>query len=174
MPRRAWRFTDADRFTTLIETDTVRTASFRKPSSYAAALRCLGNNAWHRGYLRNWNPTMLTSSARTTHTDISRRRYERLPPAKSSLSVAFQIAPGRLVEHFARGHGRRTGSLHEPASDPLEHDRCITVREMARLHGFPDWFRFHATKWHGARQSVTPGAPSRPRNRRGSRQSPWV
>jgi DNA (cytosine-5)-methyltransferase 1 len=23
---------------------------------------------------------------------------------------------------------------------------------MARLHGFPDWFRFHSTKWHGARQ----------------------
>ena len=23
---------------------------------------------------------------------------------------------------------------------------------MARLHGFPDWFRFHGTKWHGARQ----------------------
>lgn len=31
-------------------------------------------------------------------------------------------------------------------------NRCITVREMARLHGFPDWFRFHTTKWHGARQ----------------------
>jgi DNA (cytosine-5)-methyltransferase 1 len=23
---------------------------------------------------------------------------------------------------------------------------------MARIHGFPDWFRFHVTKWHGARQ----------------------
>ncbi len=23
---------------------------------------------------------------------------------------------------------------------------------MARLHGYPDWFRFHTTKWHGARQ----------------------
>jgi DNA (cytosine-5)-methyltransferase 1 len=23
---------------------------------------------------------------------------------------------------------------------------------MARLHGYPDWFRFHITKWHGARQ----------------------
>jgi len=23
---------------------------------------------------------------------------------------------------------------------------------MARLHGFPDWFRFNVTKWHGARQ----------------------
>ena len=32
------------------------------------------------------------------------------------------------------------------------YDRCVTVREMARLHGFPDWFRFHFTKWHGARQ----------------------
>jgi DNA (cytosine-5)-methyltransferase 1 len=21
---------------------------------------------------------------------------------------------------------------------------------MARLHGYPDWFRFHETKWHGA------------------------
>src|SRR3546814_19179458 len=23
---------------------------------------------------------------------------------------------------------------------------------MARLHGYPDWMRFHRTKWHGARQ----------------------
>jgi DNA (cytosine-5)-methyltransferase 1 len=23
---------------------------------------------------------------------------------------------------------------------------------MARLHGYPDWFRLHATKWHGGRQ----------------------
>jgi DNA (cytosine-5)-methyltransferase 1 len=30
--------------------------------------------------------------------------------------------------------------------------RCITVREAARLHSYPDWFRFHATKWHGFRQ----------------------
>jgi DNA (cytosine-5)-methyltransferase 1 len=30
---------------------------------------------------------------------------------------------------------------------------------MARLHGFPDWFRFHATKWHGARQVGNAVAP---------------
>ena len=30
--------------------------------------------------------------------------------------------------------------------------RDMTVREMARLHGYPDWFRPHATKWHGARE----------------------
>ena len=28
----------------------------------------------------------------------------------------------------------------------------ITVREAARLHGYPDWFRFHATKWNGFRE----------------------
>lgn len=30
---------------------------------------------------------------------------------------------------------------------------------MARLHGFPDWFRFHPTKWHGARQIGNAVAP---------------
>src|SRR2546422_633475 len=31
-------------------------------------------------------------------------------------------------------------------------NRVISVREAARLHSFPDWFRFHITKWHGFRQ----------------------
>jgi DNA (cytosine-5)-methyltransferase 1 len=30
---------------------------------------------------------------------------------------------------------------------------------MARLHGFPDWFRFQQTKWHGARQIGNAVAP---------------
>ena len=30
--------------------------------------------------------------------------------------------------------------------------RCITVREAARLHSFPDWFVFRGTRWHGFRQ----------------------
>src|SRR6185295_9362920 len=44
------------------------------------------------------------------------------------------------------------GAFTSPRPLHYSHARCITVREMARLHGFPDWFRFHATKWHGARQ----------------------
>jgi DNA (cytosine-5)-methyltransferase 1 len=30
--------------------------------------------------------------------------------------------------------------------------RVISPREAARLHSFPDWFRFHETKWHAFRQ----------------------
>jgi DNA (cytosine-5)-methyltransferase 1 len=26
------------------------------------------------------------------------------------------------------------------------------VREAARIHSYPDWFRFHSTIWHGFRQ----------------------
>ena len=44
------------------------------------------------------------------------------------------------------------GAFTSPRPIHYEFARCITVREMARLHGFPDWFRFHETKWHGARQ----------------------
>ena len=44
------------------------------------------------------------------------------------------------------------GAFTSPRPIHFAYPRCITVREMARLHGFPDWFRFHATKWHGARQ----------------------
>jgi hypothetical protein len=37
--------------------------------------------------------------------------------------------------------------------------RVISVREGARLQGFPDWFVFHRTKWHSFRMignSVSP------------------
>ncbi len=144
---------DADRFTTLIETDTVRTASFKKPSSYAAALRCLRNDAWHRGYVRNWNPSNLTSSARTTHTDISRRRFaETEAGAVEPISRFFKLPPDGLSNTLRAGTDGARGAFTSPRPIHYEYDRCITVREMARLHGFPDWFRFHATKWHGARQ----------------------
>ncbi|MEM7678875.1 MAG: DNA cytosine methyltransferase, partial [Myxococcota bacterium] len=66
---------DADRFKTLLASDAVRTNGFGEPSPYAAALRGLTNDAWHYGYVREWEPTVLTSSARTEHTEISRGRF---------------------------------------------------------------------------------------------------
>lgn len=144
---------DADRFATLIETDAVRTNKFGKASKYAAALRCTTNNAWHYGYVRNWNPSLLTSSARTTHTDISRRRYaETVPGDVEPISRFFRLPPDGLSNTLRAGTDGARGAFTSPRPIHYEHARCITVREMARLHGFPDWFRLHATKWHGARQ----------------------
>lgn len=144
---------DADRYAGLIESDSVRTDKFRKPSSYAAVLRCLTNEAWHFGYVRDWNPGFLTSSARTTHTDISRSRFvETKPGDVEPISRFFKLSPDGLSNTLRAGTDGARGAFTSPRPIHYKHDRCITVREMARLHGFPDWFRFHATKWHGARQ----------------------
>jgi DNA (cytosine-5)-methyltransferase 1 len=144
---------DADGFATLIETDSVKTACYGKPSPYAAQMRCTTNDAWHFGYVRDWQPGHLTSSARTAHTDISRRRFsETLPGQVEPISRFYRLPPEGLSNTLRAGTDGARGAFTSPRPIHYAHDRCITVREMARLHGFPDWFRFHATKWHGARQ----------------------
>lgn len=144
---------DADRFPALIASDSVKTDALRHPSSYAAELRCMTNNAWHYGYVRQWNPAVMTSSARTTHTEISRRRYAATEPGQvEPISRFFKLPPEGLSNTLRAGTDGSRGAFTSPRPIHYEHARCITVREMARLHGFPDWFRLHSTKWHGARQ----------------------
>ncbi len=144
---------DAERFETLMETDIVKTSSLKRPSKYAAEMRCLTNDAWHFGYVREWNPAFLTSSARTVHTDISRGRFQATVPGDvEPISRFFKLSPVGLSNTLRAGTDGARGAFTSPRPIHYEHARCITVREMARLHGFPDWFRFHSTKWHGARQ----------------------
>lgn len=144
---------DAERFATLIETDTVKTTALKKPSPYAAELRCLTNDAWHYGYVRDWQPGFLTSSARTIHTAISQRRFRETEPGSvEPISRFFKLAPNGLSNTLRAGTDGARGAFTSPRPIHFAYDRCITVREMARLHGFPDWFRLQATKWHGARQ----------------------
>lgn len=144
---------DADRFGTLLTTDAVKTSNFGEPSNYAAELRCMTNDAWHYGYVRDWNPSRLTSSARTEHTDISRRRFsETEPGAVEPISRFFKLPMQGVSNTLRAGTDGARGAFTSPRPIHYKHDRCVTVREMARLHGFPDWFRFNVTKWHGARQ----------------------
>lgn len=144
---------DADRFRSLIPEDAVKTSAFGKPSSYAAELRCLTNEAWHFGYVREWEPGILTSSARAEHTDISRRRFaETVPGTVEPISRFFKLPEDGVSNTLRAGTDGARGAFTSPRPIHYRHARCITVREMARLHGFPDWFRFHITKWHGARQ----------------------
>jgi len=144
---------DADDFPALMGTDSVATADYRTPSKYAAELRCMTNDSWHYGYVRNWNPAILTSSARTTHTEISRRRFAETQPGQvEPISRFYRLRSEGLSNTLRAGTDGARGAFTSPRPIHYERLRCVTVREMARLHGFPDWFRFHATKWHGARQ----------------------
>lgn len=112
---------DADRFPALIESDSVRIARLKKPSPYAAELRCLTNDAWHFGYVRKWQSGFLTSSARTMHTDISRRRFSETEPGSVEpisrfLSFPRPVCRTRCVpvqmEHEALSPARVLSILH--------------------------------------------------------------
>jgi DNA (cytosine-5)-methyltransferase 1 len=144
---------EAEFFDALQLTDEVRPDAWGTPSLYASELRCLTNDAWHFGYVRDWDRSLLTSSARTEHTEISRRRFsETLGGETEPVSRFYKLSATGLSNTLRAGTDGARGAFTSPR--PIHHakNRCITVREMARLHGYPDWFRFNETKWHGARQ----------------------
>jgi DNA (cytosine-5)-methyltransferase 1 len=146
---------NADDFSALLLRDEVHLPerAWKKPSRYARELRCLSNDAWHFGYPRTWNPRLLTSSMRTIHTDISQRRFaETAGGGTEPISRFFKLATDGVSNTLRAGTDASRGAFTSPRPIHYAYSRCVTVREMARLHGFPDWFRFQETKWHGARQ----------------------
>ena len=145
---------NAEDFDELASADSVRVEPQTTGlSQYARAMRCLTNDAWHYGYIREWDPRLLTASLRTTHTDISRRRFrDTRPGTVEPISRFYKLAANGVSNTLRAGTDSARGAFTSPRPIHYRYDRCVTVREMARLHGFPDWFRFHVTKWHGARQ----------------------
>ncbi|MCK7615526.1 DNA cytosine methyltransferase [Roseibium sediminicola] len=144
---------DVDQFPSLLSGDTVNSVKFGALSSYGKKMRCLENNSWHFGYQRLWQPNKLTSSARTEHTEISRKRFAATEPGSvEPISRFYKLAANGLSNTLRAGTDGSRGAFTSPRPVHYKYPRCISVREMARLHGYPDWFRFHVTKWHGARQ----------------------
>lgn len=145
---------DAEDFEVLNFVDEVTVPKWPVPKSrYGKEMRCLTNEAWDFGYPREWRPDVLTSSMRTDHTDITRRRFaETAPGCVEPISRFFRLPANGISNTLRAGTDSARGAFTSPRPIHYEFARCVTVREMARLHGFPDWFRFHETKWHGARQ----------------------
>lgn len=144
---------DAECFPELERTDEAIWTDWSDGSIYAKELRCLTNSAWHSGHRRVWNPNVLTSSARTTHTAISRARFEATEGGQTEpISRFYKLRASGLSNTLRAGTDGTRGAFTSPRPIHPHLNRCITVREMARLHGYPDWFRFNETKWHGARQ----------------------
>lgn len=106
-----------------------------------------------RSYPRILRPELLTNSLRTVHNVTSRRRFARTEPGTAEpVSRLFRLHPDRVARTLRAGTGSDRGSHTSPRPIHPDYARAITVREAARLHGYPDWFRFNATNWHGHRQ----------------------
>lgn len=144
---------DAERFSDLNMTDQVRMRKLGKASDYARLMRCEDEDGWVFGYRRSWDPMLLTSSMRSNHTDVSRARFAATAPGDiEPISRFLKLPPAGVSNTLRAGTDSARGAFTSPRPIHYKWNRCITVREMARLHGFPDWFRFNETKWHGARQ----------------------
>jgi len=144
---------DADCFESLNARDWVKTDRFGTPSVYAREMRCLDPESWHFGHPRKWDPAIMSASARTNHTDASRRRFRETPGGRNvPVARLFKLAEDGLANTLRAGSDAKRGAFTSPRPIHYKYPRCVTVREMARLHGFPDWFRFHVSIWNGGRQ----------------------
>ena len=160
---------DAERFLELLCTDAVKTTAFGKPSAYAAEMRCIANDAWHFGYVRGWDPSILTSSARTEHTEISRRRFAQTAPGTVEPVSRFFKLPEHGVSNTLRaGTDGARGAFTSPR--PI-HYKYAPLHNCARdgaVSRFPrlvpskrhqvawsaaDWKRRAATARQGDRRS---------------------
>ncbi|MFO1421646.1 MAG: DNA cytosine methyltransferase [Candidatus Competibacteraceae bacterium] len=143
---------DADRFQELLASDSVA-VSFDTVHPYARRLRGLESDPADYSHPRSFDPSRLTSSLRTEHTELSRRRFNQTPQGKvEPVSRFHRLAPHGLCNTLRAGTDSARGAFTSPRPIHYRFPRVITVREAARLHSYPDWFRFHATKWHGFRE----------------------
>jgi DNA (cytosine-5)-methyltransferase 1 len=96
----------------------------------------------------------------TMHTRRVVSRFAKVEPGKTdSISKFPRLQWNALCPTLRAGTGKERGSYQAARPIHPTQDRVITPREAARLQGFPDWFLFHATKWHSFRQignSVSP------------------
>ncbi|MDD2240193.1 MAG: DNA cytosine methyltransferase [Kiritimatiellae bacterium] len=144
---------DNEQFEELMTVDAVRVEDWKPKSKFAREMHCLTEDCWHFGYPRKWDARILTSSMRTAHTDISRRRFQETSHGDvEPISRFFKLSPDGQSNTLRAGTDSARGAFTSPRPIHYGYNRCVSVREMARLHGYPDWFRFHVTKWHGGRQ----------------------
>lgn len=107
-------------------------------SSYAAALRS--------------KDSRFTGNQRTRHSNAVSRRFETvLPGTTDSVGRHQRLSWDGLCPTLRAGTGADRGSYQSVRPLHPDEPRVITVREAARLQGFPDQHRFHPTIWHSFR-----------------------
>lgn len=102
----------------------------------------------------------VSGNFNTIHSNAIQLRFSAVEQGKvDSISRAKKLAWNGLCPTLRAGTGPDKGSHQAVRPIHPAKGRVITVREAARLQGFPDWFVFHPTKWHSFRMignSVSP------------------
>jgi len=144
---------DADDFNELLHDDNVEKVTYGKASGYAAKLRDSTKDKSDYSHPRPRIADEMTSSARTVHTKKSIDRFRDAEPGTTeTVSRFLRLHLDGICNTLRAGTASDRGAYTAPRPIHPVHPRVITVREAARLHGYPDWFRFHVTKWNGFRE----------------------
>lgn len=115
-------------------------------SPYAAALRSEDRRS--------------TGNLRTVHTKAVAERFAAVLPGKTDPVGRHQrLSWDGLCPTLRAGTGADRGSYQSVRPLHPEEARVITVREAARLQGFPDRHVFHPTIWHSFRMIGNSVAP---------------
>ncbi len=94
------------------------------------------------------------------HTEVSINRFsEANMGTTEKISRFYKLHPEKPCNTLRAGTNSDHGAHTAPRPIHYKHPRCISVREGARLHSFPDWFQFHRTIWHGFREIGNAVAP---------------
>lgn len=129
-------------------------------SDYAKMLRqntAIGPSNVSHGKLESG---FLNGFQDTKHTPKVVDRFSLLKQGERDPISKYQKLTWDRPSHVLRaGTGSDRGSFQAARPIHPSEARVITVREAARIQGFPDWFQFHQTKWHSHRMignSVSP------------------
>jgi len=135
--------------------------TIKKLPAYAEKMRTAPpkNMGWSEA-LNKLKRGKISGHFETIHTEKVKKRYGDTKPGDTDkVSRAKRLSWDGVCPTLRAGTGADKGS-HQAVRPlhPVE-ARVITVREAARLQGFPDWFCFHKAKWHSFRMignSVSP------------------
>ena len=130
----------------------IRTRDYEPDESrakyYAAQLHALEKCLSH-------DPSVTHTDASTVipqHSMIVRERFRRTQPGEREPVSRFQrLSLEGLSPTLRSGTGPERGSFTPPRPIHPISARVLTVREAARLHSFPDTFRFADSQWHSWR-----------------------
>ncbi len=137
----------------LIESDS--TAYTKRPVSlYAKMMRGVVSDESSKAAIpKGWDSKVCTGCRRTLHGQTLKKRCATTPAGQNiPVSRLFKLGWDGVSNTLRAGTPRERGAYSSPRPIHPEQPRVITVREGARIQSFPDWHRFHPTKWHGFRQ----------------------
>jgi DNA (cytosine-5)-methyltransferase 1 len=117
-------------------------------------------NVYNHCHQRSFSSKGLWGHLGSLHSPKSIEQFQQTPPGTTEKTTRFfRLHPDQPSHTLRAGTASDRGAYTAPRPIHYQHARCISIREAARLHSYPDWFQFHRTIWHGFRQignSVTP------------------